>query len=61
MKRTRVKIITTSNTKIESSINEFINKIENDPKIINVDIKSVDVREGNGNNIATILYTYDEN
>lgn len=61
MKRTRIKITTTSNTKIESSINEFINKIENDPKTRNVDIKSVDVREGNGNNIATILYTYDEN
>ena len=61
MKRTRIKITTTSNTKIESSINEFFNKIENDPKTRNVDIKSVDVREGNGNNIATILYTYDEN
>lgn len=53
----RVRIITASNTKIEAEINKFFDSLQTKK---NLNIKSVEVRDGNNNNIATILYSYTE-
>lgn len=50
-----VKIITASNTKIEKEINKFLYTLRNKT---NLQITSCEIREGNNNNVATILYSY---
>lgn len=51
----RIRIITASNTKIEKEVNDFFDSLT-DKNGLN--IKSVEVRDGNNNNIATVLYSY---
>lgn len=50
-----VRVITASNTKIEKEINKFLYTLRNKT---NLQITSCEIREGDNNNVATILYSY---